>query len=208
MEKYKNDAVTVCIVHPAFGSKLIIGIFFETIPFHLRQWQAVSTVIKSIGESFERTKALYTSFLPSKLDEESSVKSKSDRKAQAKISRYFPQNYASDPAQFLILFAIPLVMAYYNSPYIWLSAPSALGYLTYLQIHKVKVDVKAAMWIIYDANVTKNIIRTIPVWALESEAQRCEWFNSIISLLWLNLSEAVNEKCKNVVNPTLKRDIK
>ena len=72
----------------------------------------------------------------------------------------------------------------------------------------MKVAMKNEMWIVYDTNIVEYIARDFPSWISESEAQKCGWFNGIISRLWPYLSDAINEKSKTTLNPRLKRDIK
>ena len=54
----------------------------------------------------------------------------------------------------------------------------------------------------------RSILKELPSWSRESEAQRAEWFNTIMAKLWPWISEAINKSGKNTMNPMFLNSLK
>ena len=63
------------------------------------------------------------------------------------------------------------------------------------------------MGIVTDPEIVKYILKEMPSWTEESEAQRAEWFNIILTKLWPHISEATDQRMKSILQPKFSKII-
>lgn len=125
-----------------------------------------------------------------------------DNLACAKLSKELSGQFGFDPINMSGLIAVPLLLqSLGTSPYFYV--PLAVLYFAYLQAKKDRADRKAAIGIISDPALIKLVVKEMPRWVSDSEHQRVEWFNSVLSKLWPQLSYAIEPTLKTIVQDVL-----
>ncbi len=106
------------------------------------------------------------------------------------------------PIILLSIVFLPYLCAYYNFPLL-LYIPIALLVLTYIQSQKDRADRQIAVGVVTDANLLKLIGQEMPSWFHDSEFQRVEWLNFVLSKLFPQIAHAVEAIVKEKVQPSI-----
>jgi hypothetical protein len=129
-----------------------------------------------------------------------------DSVASAKLAKECAGRFGFDPLNMSMMVALPpLLQRMGVNPFLYV--PAAVLYFAYLQANKDRADRKAAIGIVSDASLIKLVMHDLPRWVSDSEHQRVEWLNSVVSKLWPQISQALEPDLKQIVQEILNEEV-
>lgn len=202
----------IALEHILLGIKVFLLFGIEDEPQHVKEVISCKLVSDEKRKSIHRVQRLFdilrsgTAGLEQLKQENDSFE---DAKllAEAKAIKNYPQRFALNPLMFGFLLTFPLVFQYFGIS-MWFYVPVAAVYLTYVQVEKNRSDYQSALGIVTDADIIKYVVKEMPSWIEDSESQRAEWINMILTKLWPHVSEATDQKMKKILTPTFDKIVK
>ena len=209
--KFGSFCIFTLISHTLYHIKQIILRMVKNEPAWLRKQLITDAAKEEKREHLEDVNFLFKNL---KDGEQGMENMKARRKQHEDLEekiwaglREEPQKFELTPLNVIGLCIYPIVLEYLGvkwQGFLILFFVAGI-YLTYQQVKKNRADRHTSLSITSDPELIKYVVGQMPPWVDDGEFQRVEWFNRIMKKLWPHISDAMEQRMKDKLQPTFTR---